>query len=204
MKVLIVAKTRMNHGCCVGAYSLDSGENLRLLTEFGDKLPEDIEYKIGDIWEITFEKRSQLVPPHVEDVLVKTKTFSGRQEHLGSFLKKTVPIWKDTPDQILGGKVNFPLGHSGYIDNKRGLPSQSVGFWLPDRDVELTIFSDRRHYYYFGIEQVYVFPYVGYVPVVEKIPKGTLIRISLARWWSPNPGGQEKRSYCQMSGWYVD
>ena len=204
MKALIVAKTRMKNACCVGAYSLDTKENLRLLTSTGDKLPEDIEYKIGDVWEIAFEKRSDIVKPHVEDVLVHSKTFIRRQENLASFLKNTVPIWKESPANVFEGKANFPLGQSGYIDRKRGMPTQSVGFWVPDQDLELTIFADRRHYYYFGTEQVYVFPYVGYVPVVEKIPKGTLIRISLARWWSPYASGQETRSYCQMSGWYTD
>lgn len=204
MKVLIVARTRMHNGCCVGAYSLDTGENLRLLTETGDKLPENAEYNIGDVWEISFEKRPHIVKPHVEDVLVHKKSFIRRQQQLGTFLKKNVPIWKGSPNQILEGKVYFPLGQSGYIDGKYGLPSQSVGFWQPDKDLELTIFADQRHYYYFGDEQVYVFPYVGYAPALEKIPKGTLIRISLARWWSPNPGGQERRSYCQMSGWYAD
>lgn len=202
MKVLIVARTRMNQGCCVGAYSLDTGENLRLLTNTGQKLPENSEYQIGDVWDITFEKRRQIEPPHVEDVLVMEKSFLHKQDHLCTFLKNTVPIWKGEPDQILDKKVNFPIGQSGYIDRKKGLPSQSVGFWQPDKDVELTIFQDRKHYYYFGTDQVYVFPYVGYVPVIDKIPKGSLIRISLARWWTPDPK-QDARSYCQMSGWYI-
>lgn len=203
MKVLIVARTRMSQGCCVGAYSLETGENLRLLTETGNKLPENAEYQIGDIWDISFEKRQNIIPPHVEDVLVMQKSYVSKQDNLCLFLKETVPIWKGEPDQILEKKVHFPIGHSGYIDGKHGLPSQSVGFWEPERDLELTIFQSRRHYFYFDVHQVYVFPYVGYVPVIEKIPKGSLIRISLARWWTPDPA-QEARSYCQMSGWYIE
>ncbi|MFH1320564.1 MAG: hypothetical protein ABII90_07920 [Bacteroidota bacterium] len=42
--------------------------------------------------------------------------------------------------------------------------------------------------------------YVGFQNPVDKIPAGTLVRISLARWWSPNE--DEERCYLQLSGWY--
>lgn len=34
------------------------------------------------------------------------------------------------------------------------------------------------------------------------MPKGTLVRLSLARWWSPNQG-RDKRCYLQLSGFYI-
>ena len=204
MKVLIIAKTRMNNGCCVGAYSLENGENYRLLTSTSGKIPEDTPFEIGTIWDIEFERRRSIIPPHVEDVLVHAQTFVGRQPGLNTFLKKTAAIWEGGPENCFEGKVTFPLGQSGYLSTPRNLPSQSVGFWLPDRDLELTIFKDQKHYYYFGDLQAYVFPYTGYKPVVERIRQGTLIRLSFARWWSPDFQKQEKRCYCQMSGWYND
>lgn len=204
MKVLIVAKTRMNNGCCIGSYSLDTGDNLRLLTSTGGKMPEDTEFEIGQIWDINFERPSILTPPHIEDVWVKSKQYISTQNNLNSFLLNTVPIWKGSPSECFEGKVYFPIGHSGYLSDKNNLPKQSVGFWLPDRDLELTIFKDQKHYYYFGDNQVYVFPYTGYKTVIDKISEGTLIRLSFARWWSPNLNEQEKRCYCQMSGWYLD
>ena len=88
MRVLIVAKTRMNNGCCIGAYSLDNGENLRLLTSTGGKIPEDTPFEIGSIWNIEFERRRSITPPHVEDVLVQTQSFVEKQERLNSFLKQ--------------------------------------------------------------------------------------------------------------------
>ncbi|MFI3197287.1 MAG: hypothetical protein QX196_03085, partial [Methylococcaceae bacterium] len=56
-------------------------------------------------------------------------------------------------------------------------------------------------YLYFG-EQVYSFPFVGSVDTIETISKGTLLRVSLTRWWSPNPNRIKKRCYCQLSGWF--
>lgn len=192
----------MRNGCCVGAYGLANGENFRLLTANGDKLPENIEYKVGDVWEIDYERRPDITKPHVEDVLVRSKAFLRQQANLASFLMRTVSIWKGDPHSIFQGMISFPYGQSGYVESKRGLPSQSVGFWLPDKDFEFTILSDRHHYFYFGDEEICVFPYVGYSPVVETISKGTLIRVSLARWWSPNPTIYARRCYCQISGWY--
>ena len=201
MEVLIVAKTHMNKGSCVGAYSFDKAENYRLLTDTGGKLPENIEYEVGDIWEISFERRLDITKPHVEDVLVKTKKFVRRQTGLESFLMQTVPIWEGNPHNIFQGKALFPHAQSCYIENRNDLPSQSVGFWLPDRNLELTILPDRRHYFYFGEDEVCVFPYVGYRSTIETIPKSTIVRVSLTRWWSPN-SGISKKCYCQISGWY--
>lgn len=47
-------------------------------------------------------------------------------------------------------------------------------------------------------------PYVGFEPAVDLIPKGTLVRVSLARWWRPHdsPPDMEERCYLQLSGWY--
>ena len=44
-------------------------------------------------------------------------------------------------------------------------------------------------------------PYVGFEEAVETIPAGTLVRVSLARWWDTN-GTTEDRCSLQLSGWY--
>ena len=43
---------------------------------------------------------------------------------------------------------------------------------------------------------------MGFAPKINKIPAGTLIRISLARWWKPDDVDIEHRCYLQLSGWY--
>ena len=54
MRVLIVAKTRMGGGACIGAIT-EQGESVRLVPFDSD--PHDganLEYNIGDIWGISF------------------------------------------------------------------------------------------------------------------------------------------------------
>ena len=76
MRVLIVAKTRMGGGACIGAIT-ETGESVRLIPHNAD--PHDganREYNVGDVWKITAEPvpETSLVPPHVEDIVVHKKS----------------------------------------------------------------------------------------------------------------------------------
>ena len=46
--------------------------------------------------------------------------------------------------------------------------------------------------------------YVGEESPIKVIPAGTLVRLSLARWWRPEDSEPnfEERCYLQLSGWY--
>lgn len=203
MEVLIAAKTHMRNAACVGGFEIATKKNVRLLTSNGENQPSNTELEVGQIWNIEYSVRPQLIAPHVEDVQINGKNFIRTQNSVGEFLKNNATIWRGDPRAIFEGKVHFGRAQSGYITNNGGIPSQSVGFWLADKDLELTILDDQKHYYYFGDGgEIFAFPYVGYSPVVETIKKGTLIRVSLARWWKPNERVEEKRCYCQLSGWY--
>jgi hypothetical protein len=194
----------MKHHACVGALELSTKRNLRLLTAEGENQPKDTPYRVGGIFHVDYTVRSNLIEPHVEDVLVNNQRFLRTQDRLCSYLKENVPVWKGDPTTIFGGLIQFPHARSGYITRRRAIPSQSVGFWIPDKNLELTILDDERHYFYFGDNGgIYTIPYVGYEPSVEQIPKGTLIRVSLARWWKPTAQAEHK-CYLQLSGWYVD
>ena len=202
MEVLIVAKTFMKSAFCVGAYDLKTKMNIRLLTSSEENQPLDSKFEIGHIWDIDYLPRPNRIKPHVEDVLVQKARYVRVQTRLNEYLIKTVNIWEGGPEIIFNGKIKFPNGQSGFLEQKFSEIKQSVGFWLPDKDLELTVLDDHKHYFYFGEEQVFAFPYVGSNKVIDKITKGTLIRVSLARWWSPNIDRQQKRCYCQLSGWY--
>lgn len=203
MEVIIVAKTHMRNAACVGGFEIATKKSVRLLTSNGENQPSNTELEVGQIWNIEYSVRAQLIAPHVEDVQINGKNFIRTQNSVGEFLKNNATIWRGDPRAIFEGKVHFGRAQSGYITNNGGIPSQSVGFWLADKDLELTILDDQKHYYYFGDGgEIFAFPYVGYSPVVETIKKGTLIRVSLARWWKPNERVEEKRCYCQLSGWY--
>jgi hypothetical protein len=203
MEILIVAKTYMKSAFCIGGFEIETGKNVRLLNSNGENQPLDTDYKIGQIWEIKYSQRNDIVKPHIEDIIIETKNLVKVQENLKDFLMTKADIWIGSPENIFNDKVKFYIGKSGYVSNKYGLPDSSVGFWISDKDLELTIFDDQKHFYYFGdFNEVCVFPYVGTQALVDKIPKGSIIRVSLARWWRPNPQIEEKRCYCQLSGWF--
>lgn len=201
MLVLIVAKTYMKDSFCVGAYDITNKKNIRLLTQMGDNQPRSTKFDVGQIWNIDYKEKYNIKKPHVEDVLIDESSFVKNIKEIKNFLIDNVPIWEGSPENIFDNKINFPIGRSGFLEKNHSDLAQSVGFWMPDKDLELTILEDKKHFLYFG-EQVYSFPYVGYMDKIEKIPKGTLLRVSLTRWWSPHAMTIEKRCYCQLSGWY--
>ena len=203
MEVLIVAKTHMKNGVCVGGYDITNKRNVRLLGPNAENQPFDTDLNVGQVWEIAYSNRETIIPPHIEDVLITSRNYLRNESNMYSFLIKSVPIWRGDPTCIFEGKVDFPRGKSCFIPNPKNLPSQSVGFWISDDDLFLTIFSDQRHYYYFNeYGDVYTIPFVGFQPVQRVIKKGSIIRVSLARWWSPPGSNSDKKCYCQMSGWY--
>ena len=205
MEVLIVAKTHMKNAACVGALEISTRKNIRLLNDGGDNQPPNTDFQVGQIWDIEYTVRGNLIPPHNEDVIISKKKYLRTQNNLNTFLKNNANVWSGDPTSIFENKVHFGIGKSGYVTNQVGVPSQSVGFWLPDKDLEFTILDDQKHFFYFGeYNDLCAFPYVGYAPIIDKIKMETLIRVSLARWWKPNPTIPETRCYCQLSGWYSD
>jgi len=202
MKVLIVAKTHMKNAFCVGAYDITSKANIRLLTSSEDNQPTNTKFNVGQLWEMEYIKRANIIPPHVEDVLVRSASFIEQMKDISNFLLNNVPIWRGSPSEIFDKEITFPINwKSGFLERKDSSLSQSVGFWQADQNLELTILEDKKHFLYFG-EQAFSFSYVGVMDKVEAIPKNTIIRLSLARWWSPRPE-MPKHCYCQISGWYM-
>lgn len=191
----------MSKTACVGAFELATRKNIRLLNEDGTNQATDTPFEVGQIWDVTYDTHLNPKAPHMEDVLIKSRILVGTQLNTGEFLKTNAPIWIGSPEKLFDGKIHYEYIKSGFV-RPDSIPSQSVGFWIPDKNLELTIFSDRKHYFYFGdSNDIFVMPYVGYTNVVERIEKGTLIRVSLARWWK-QPGFKDERCYLQISGWY--
>jgi hypothetical protein len=201
MDILIVAKTKMAHNICVGGILLRGKRFVRLLDAFGNNQPVDTDFEIRDIWDIDFTYKKDTLLPHKEDILVKKYRNRRRLKDdltmLDVLNKLQIPYWEGKLDFVFDGNLQWTMNGSGYISKDR-VPGQSVGFWIADKELIMNI-EDEKIRYYYGERRI---PYVGLEEPVSNIPAGTLLRVSLARWWSPPDSDIEKRCYLQLSGWY--
>lgn len=203
MDVLILSKTHMNGGkCCVGGMT-GNGKYVRLLTSGGENQPENTDLKPRQVWKIEFIERGNTNPPHVEDVLIQSKELKGALKDeikIIDFIKqRKIPIWQGSPDKLFDELIKWTSSGSGYI-NREAIPGHSVGFWISDRDLTKKEFNGIR-YSYPNPNGWRSMKFVGFETPVEKIPAGTLLRVSLARWWQQDEHTEE-RCYLQLSGWY--
>lgn len=200
--ILIVSKTQMKKGVCVGGIDERTCELVRLHNERGGNLLFDAPYEIGDRWEMNIETAWNVRPvPHVED---KQSTSIRKINNVGiigiiDFIKSHYfgsRLTKGSITNIFEGCVNFH-GSKNFVNRQR-IPSFSTQFWIADQDLIHSIQFDRHYYIYNGIR----LKYVGYQDHVAKIPAGTIIRLSLANWWDGDGSGED-RCFLQLSGWYI-
>ena len=201
MEVLILSKTKYGTTqVCVGGICIGNKQPIRLLNPGGKYQPADTRFQIGDIWDISFTPLTNKVEPHNEDVTIRTFSFVRKIYPLETFIKNMgVPIWKDSISNIFEGKILWQRNGKGYFSkNTRNYPIHSVGFWISDVDLK---YSNGSYIYEKnGITRQVV--YKGSKEAIQVIPKGRLIRLSLAKWWKPVDSDIEERCYLQLSGWY--
>jgi len=205
MEILITSKTHKGKAACVGGMILNNNQFVRLLNPGNWDQYADTDLDIGDVWEISFQKREDVEPPHIEDVIIQTKKYLRKTENISEFIINCgVTIYQGSPSTIFNGMLGWTGNGNGYIGNKENLPKNSVGFWISDKDLKLD--EDDKHYLY-PSDNPFVrtkrFPYVGFEDKVDIIPAGTLMRLSLARWWKPENSEINERCYLQLSGWYL-
>lgn len=200
--VLIVSKTQMRNGVCVGGISETTCELIRIHNEYGGNLPSDTPYEIGDRWEMEVKTAWNVRPkPHIED-------------------KQTVPIRKlgnvgingiidfinqhNFGDRLTRGSIESAFegclkfqGTKNFIDED-ATPFFSTQFWIPDKDL-IYCNSFGNDYYKYGSIRI---KFVGLQDCIHCIPAGTIVRLSLANWWNGDGSGED-RCYLQLSGWYL-
>jgi len=208
MDVLIVSKTKMQHGICVGAIEINSGRFVRLL-DINGYHNESEDYEIRQIWSITYNKPINPRPlPHSEDICVKTKCLKEVLDEnvvMRDFLNSMkIHIYCGSLLSLFETKLKFTNGGSCFV-NKENVPQNSVCFWIPDRNLVRRDFNGKVRYNYNDGTRPwgYNVSYVGLIEPNVIIPRNTLVRMSLANWWTPEESDNEERCYLQLSGWYV-
>ena len=213
-RVLIVARTRMGSGgVCVGGFALDSKRSVRLLTRDAKPQPRLTEFQIGQIWKVDFRKVANAEPPHVEDVTVFSKHLLEEVDSMHETLMSLIQPWTGGPESLFDGMLTIDRTRC-YVSKSGLMPQRSTGYWVLDRP----LIFDKEHVDKTKISHLYLMeykenargstysrmltiPFVGYQKPVDEIPEGTLLRVSLARWWLAS-NAPEERCYLQLSGWY--
>ncbi|MDL2304206.1 hypothetical protein LJC72_02555 [Bacteroides sp. OttesenSCG-928-D19] len=214
---LIISKTKMYNGICVGGILIDSGIFVRLLDENGYHPEYEDEYEIKQVWTIHYKRPSKPIHlPHSEDIHVLSKEFKHNyNETINHFIsQKNIPIHQGSIKNLFEAKIKFTSNGAGFISEK-DVPNNSVCFWIPSNDLMITedrngkiryLYCDQNTHRFMNRNQSfpsrYSIPFVGLQDPIEIIPRGTLIRLSLARWWCPEDVDMEERCYLQLSGWY--
>lgn len=199
-KVLIVSRTRMRNGVCVGGISIEECNFVRLHTETGANLSDVAPYEIGEIWEMELKDPwNPRKAPHTEDMMVINANLLEKisRDSLSFEIKRTsVPISKGDIEDVFNRCLKFTSKGKGYV-NCENVPDNSVAFWICDDDL-IPVEDYGRTIFRYKNKRI---PFVGFQNV-ERIKAGTLIRLSLANWWSPEDDDCEERCYLQLSGWY--
>jgi hypothetical protein len=208
-KILIVSKTKMeNEKVCVGGIDLSNSMSVRLLDRNGShESKEDCPYNIKEIWNIEYIRYPRPLP-HSEDIRVVSRTKSGvliqdMDISILDVLKKiNFKIYSGNIRETFEGKLNCTDSGSLYI-SVENVPQNSTCFWICDREITRRDFQMKVRYNYYDRtrQRGYYIAYVGLESPAQIIPQGTLVRLSLAHWWSPHSENEE-RCYLQLSGWY--
>lgn len=197
-EVLIVARTRFGTDVCVGGLRLDDNANLRLMSTTGSYQPVRSPFQVGEVYEMALSPDEGFEPPHVENVRVIEARRLRHETAMQAVLRSRVAILRGDPSDLFEGKLHYTSTGRLFIGRDQ-LPRGSVAFWEPDRDLRL---EESRYVYPRERLGGRRFTYAGVDDPVETIPAGTIVRISLARWWPENEPAENQRCYTQVSGWF--
>lgn len=200
MIVLIVGKTKMRGGICVGGYLIVHSRSVRLIPQGRSSHPLDDSHEVGQIWDIDFFRPTKIIPPHTEDITVTKSKLIDFVPNVR--ISEIIPPYHGDASGLYDGMIRFTGNGSGYISHLNGVPDYSTCFWSPDKPLRRINDNSGVYFQYdLNLLRRVRFKFVGLQEPVETLEPGTTIRMSLARWWSPNPD-VEDRCYVQLSGWF--
>lgn len=189
----------MKNGVCCGGINLTTGDLIRIHDQYGRNLVPEAPFQIGQVYEMNYRNALHARPiPHVEDKEVMPNFHLLRVLTTPEFISeidRLVDVPQGGMDSIFEGK----LCHSSYATyiSPNAVPCYSVCFWRSNEPLVKSVFLGKTRYWSNGKP----ISFVGFQKPVDIIPAGTLLRMSLANWWSPDEI-TEKRCYLQLSGWY--
>ena len=206
MKVLIVAKTRHGSGACIGGITLDEGRSVRLIAAdaaFNEHV--GLEYNVGEVWEVDATPAEHVIPPHVENIIVRSKCRLAAMSAPERFIETHMPPVTGGANLLYAGLTQAARTGALYIAERTGIPPFSTTFWRPDQPLQMTDDSKRIRYRYPTPDGGRTLTFVGFQEPIATIPAGTLVRVSLAHWWRPEDDHTgELRCYVQLSGWFLN
>lgn len=208
-KILIVARTRMKSGVCIGGLTASSSRNVRLIPENRqDKrnYPADTRFDVGQVWDVDYYRSTNIEPPHTEDIIVTDSQYKGQAASLKNILVRRVTPWNGGLEKLFDNSLVInPSSEKCYISRTGPIPDCSTGYWFPDGKLTLYRQNNTKPYYHIDYtdqvngRRTISIPFVGYANPIRSIISSTLVRVSLARWLL---AGSEERCYLQISGFY--
>ena len=204
MKVLIVAKTRQGSRACIGGIAAD-GRSVRLVAADAETSERaGMEYAVGEVWEVDAAPAGDIMPPHVENTIVRAgRKFRSVADPVPA-IERCMPPKHGGIDVLYDGLTQATTTGALYIAEKSGIPSYSTMFWRPDQSLQRDDEGKRIRYRYATPDGGRTLVFIGFQEPVDVIPAGALLRVSLAHWWRPeNAMASEPRCYVQLSGWFL-
>jgi ATP-dependent DNA helicase RecQ len=145
-----------------------------------------------------------VTPPHVENVIVRSKQRCGTMPNCPPFIEQRMPPVAGGPELLFEGLTQTTPHGALYIAQRAGIPPFSTTFWRPDQPLTRAEDGKRIRYHYPAPDGGRTLVFVGFQEPVEIIPAGTLLRVSLAHWWRrADDPDTELRCYVQLSGWFL-
>ena len=192
---------------CVGGFDIIQHSNVRLLTPSGENQDFESPLTVHKVIKAVYRRQNvRLKHPHTEDVRLLDYEFL---EVTSSDLLRFQNLWP-----IVAGPIertfSGSLSREGSMSlsvRESNVPDHSVCFWRLDQPLLQDVdyferFNKRIYNYRIGASRVRL-PFVGLQGAERMLRAGTVVRLSLARWWRPeNADYSDKRCQLQLSGWY--
>lgn len=205
-RVLIVGKTRMPGGVCLGGLLSPGCESVRLVTEYGPRHPIDTPFNLGDIWNLALEPvpDDEIDRPHTEDTRFAIISYERTlpMSKVRNIVLDHVGAPQVYPNQLFNGLIRFTAKKRGFVSPEAGTTNYSTAFWRLRTRMQFRAEQDtpggrKKPRYVCGPLNV---PYIGFEEPVAVVEPGTLLRFSLSRPIDDDP---KVRCWVMLSGWFL-